>query len=522
MIQIKRALISVSDKTGLVELAQTLASFGVEIISTGGTAKLLQSNGLTIRQIDDFTGFPEMLDGRVKTLHPKVHGGLLAIRGNAAHEAKVKEYNIQYIDLVCVNLYPFEATIAKPDVHLEEVIENIDIGGPSMIRSAAKNHASVAVLTSPDQYGKVMEELKANGGKLSPKTAKTLAVEAYARTAAYDTVISNYLRGKLVEDASAEELLFPATFTQTYNKVQDLRYGENPHQKAAFYKETQSDFPCVARAKQLQGKELSYNNIMDIDAAWKIILEFSEPAATIIKHTNPCGSAIGSTIAEAYKRAYEADSLSAFGGIIALNRRVDKATAEEIVKTFIECVIAPAYDADALEIMATKKNMRLLEVGESAGTKPAIQYDFKKVGGGLLVQELDTKMISSSDLQVVTRRKPSEAELKELLFAWKICKHVKSNAIVLSKNNQTVGVGAGQMSRILSTEIAIKKAEGNVKGSVMASDAFFFPDTVEAAAKAGITAVIQPGGSVRDKEVIEAADKLGMAIVFTGTRHFKH
>ncbi|ALC17691.1 bifunctional phosphoribosylaminoimidazolecarboxamide formyltransferase/IMP cyclohydrolase [Desulfuromonas soudanensis] len=521
MAVIKRALISVSDKTGIVEFARELAGFGAEILSTGGTAKLLREQGLTVKDVSDFTGFPEMLDGRVKTLHPKVHGGLLGMRDNPEHVAKMAEHGILPIDMVVVNLYPFEATVAKEECSLEDAIENIDIGGPTMLRSAAKNNRDVTVLVDAGDYAAVLSEMKENGGAVGTETNFRLAVKVYQHTAAYDGAISNWLGKKL----SAEEAQFPPTLTFQLKKAQGMRYGENPHQQAAFYVEKDVREACIATARQLQGKELSYNNIGDTDAALECIKQFTEgPACVIVKHANPCGVAYGSTLLEAYTRAFSTDPESSFGGIIAFNRELDGETARAICdKQFVEVIIAPTVSAAASEIVAAKKNVRLLECG-SWPAEPGQRLEMKRVNGGLLVQDADLALFG--ELKVVSRRQPSPEEMKDLLFAWRVAKFVKSNAIVYGKNGMTIGVGAGQMSRVNSARIAAIKAEQaglEVKGSVMASDAFFpFRDGIDNAAGVGIAAVIQPGGSIRDEEVIAAADEHGMAMVFTAMRHFRH
>ncbi len=508
----KRALISVSDKTGVVEFARELTMLDYEIVSTGGTAKALKEAGVAVTGISDVTHFPEILEGRVKTLHPAVHGGILA-KGTAEHMAVLAEHNITPIDLVVVNLYPFQATVAKPGVTLEDAIENIDIGGPTMVRSAAKNHDRVGIVVNPARYDSVIAELKETGA-LSLATKRSLALEAFQHTAQYDTAISHYLSDAFGADPFSGEIAFGG------QKIQELRYGENPHQKAAFYRSGIPASGTVANAKQLHGKELSYNNIVDVDAAWQLVNEFVQPAAVIIKHTNPCGTAIGETLAEAYHRAYEADSVSAFGGIIAVNRPMDKATAEQIVTTFMEAVIAPSFDEESLDILRTKKNLRLLEIGEKV---PNNDMWIEKVSGGFLVQELDNHVLKAEDVKVVTEKAPTAEQMKELIFAWNIVKHVKSNAIVVTKDGQSLGVGAGQMNRVGSANIAFEQAGEKCKGAVLASDAFFpFRDTIDAAAAAGITAVIQPGGSVRDQESIDACNEHGIAMVFTGVRHFKH
>lgn len=534
----KRALISVSDKTGVVELAKALVRHGVEIVSTGGTAKLLAQQGIPVTGISDVTGFPEIMDGRVKTLHPNIHGGLLAVRSNPEHMAAIERLGIQPIDLVVVNLYPFKETILKPGVTHEEAIENIDIGGPSMLRAAAKNYRDVIVLVDAADYGLVVECLDA-GQPIPEETRLALAAKVFRHTAAYDALVAQYMTRQTGED-------FPETITLTYEKAQDLRYGENPHQKAAFYREPAAGADTIAGAKQLHGKELSYNNINDANAALSIVKEFREPAVVAVKHTNPCGVGIADTIYGAWKKAYEADPVSIFGGIIALNRTVDVETARAMSELFLEIILAPGYDPEAFEILSKKKNIRLLEAavgerepslaaegrdggagggrgGERSASVLSVPRTALKVAGGLLIQDLDLKRISESDLRVVTRRQPTQEELKQLLFGWKVVKHVKSNAIVLVRENRTVGIGAGQMNRVGAARIAIEQAGELAKGAVLASDAFFpMPDTVEEAGKAGITAIIQPGGSIKDAESIEAADRLGIAMVFTGVRHFKH
>jgi phosphoribosylaminoimidazolecarboxamide formyltransferase/IMP cyclohydrolase len=516
--KIQRAILSVTDKTGLTDFARKLASMGVELISTGGTAKMLRDSGIAVKDISELTGFPEMLDGRVKTLHPKVHGGILHLRENAAHRTAVAEHGIQPIDMVVVNLYAFEKTAAKSGVHFEELIENIDIGGPSMIRSAAKNFQDVAVVTSPSDYDAIAEEMSKSGGSLSSETKWRLAQKAFATTAAYDSAIASTLERVSANGNfalhSAEG--FPDNLRLSFKKVTDLRYGENPHQKAAMYSDGSDT--GVANARQVQGKELSYNNIVDLQAAWDLAQEFEEPVCAIIKHTNPCGTATGKTLAEAYKRALECDPVSAFGGVIGVNRPVDADAAEEMAKLFLEVIAAPSFDKAAVEKFAAKKNLRLVEI-----TNSPQKWVLKNVSGGMLVQDADLHQLKESDLKVVTKRQPTPEEKRALLFAWKVCKHVKSNAILYARDGQTVGVGAGQMSRVDSCRIGAQKAVLPLKGTVAASDAFFpFPDGVEEIAKAGATAIVQPGGSVRDTEVIEAADRLGLAMVFTGVRHFRH
>ena len=516
---ITRALISVSDKAGILEFAQKLHARGIEILSTGGTAKMLLDYDVPVTEVSDYTGFPEMMDGRVKTLHPKIHGGILARRGT--DDAVMEEYDIPPIDLIVVNLYPFEATIAKDDCTLEDAIENIDIGGPTMVRASAKNHAHVTIVVDPSDYEMIESELDYNDGAISKNTRFKLATKAFEHTAKYDGMIANYL-GKIIENDKPEG--FATTFNVQFRKAQTMRYGENPHQAAAFYIAEDQNETCIATAKQLQGKELSYNNIGDTDAALECVKQFDDaPTCVIVKHANPCGVATGGNILEAYDRAFSTDPESAFGGIIAFNQSLDAETAQKIVdRQFVEVIIAPSIAEDAIEVIKTKKNVRLLECGEFSAAQPRL--DYKRVNGGLLVQEADLALYN--ELTVVTERTPSEEEMKDLLFAWKVSKFVKSNAIVYARNNMTIGVGAGQMSRINSARIAGIKAEHaelQVEGSVMASDAFFpFKDGIEAAAEAGIVAVIQPGGSIRDEEVIEAANKAGMAMVFTKMRHFRH
>jgi len=524
---IKRALISVSDKTGIVEFARELAASGVDILSTGGTCKLLAENNIKVTEVSDYTGFPEMMDGRVKTLHPKIHGGILARRG--IDEDIMTANDIQAIDMVVVNLYPFAATVANPDCSLEDAIENIDIGGPTMVRAAAKNHKDVTIVVNASDYSRILSEMSENNGSLVYKTRFDLAIAAYEHTAQYDGMIANYF-GTMVPSYGEnkegdEESKFPRTFNAQFQKKQDMRYGENSHQAAAFYVENNIQEASVSTATQLQGKALSYNNIADTDSALECVKEFSEPACVIVKHANPCGVAVAGTILDAYEGAYKTDPTSAFGGIIAFNRELDAATAEAITsRQFVEVIIAPSVSAEAAAIVATKKNLRLLECGE--WVKQTSEFDIKRVNGGLLVQDRDQGMVGLDDLKVVSKRQPTDTEMSDLLFSWKVAKFVKSNAIVYVKNSATVGVGAGQMSRVYSAKIAgIKAADENlvVEGSVMASDAFFpFRDGIDAAAEAGISCVIQPGGSMRDDEVIAAADEHNMAMVFTGMRHFRH
>ena len=508
---IKRALISVSDKAGIVDFARRLHALGVEIISTGGTMKTLTEAGIPVKYVSDITGFPEIMDGRVKTLNPFIHGGILAVRDNEEHMAAMQKHGIAAIDLVVVNLYPFKQTIANPTATLEDAIENIDIGGPAMIRAAAKNFKYVTIAVNPIRYTAILNELEI-AGAVSDGLRMKLAQEAFAHTAEYDAAISAYLLRK------CEDSLFPEKINLCMTKVSGLRYGENAHQQAALYR-IEGTVSGVAGAKQIHGKELSYNNIVDLDAAWNVVGEFSEPAATIIKHTNPCGTGIGSNIAEAYDKAYLADTVSAFGGIVACNREVDAATAEKIGAVFLEAVIAPGFSTEALSILQAKKNIRLIEATQDTDSVP----EFKRVAGGMLAQEADRCLDDENDWKVVTKRMPSEDERKQLAFAWRVVKHVKSNAIVIANNNQTLGVGAGQMNRVGSAQIAAKQAGEKSRGAILASDAFFpFADTVEVAAEVGITAIIQPGGSLRDEESIEAADRHGIAMIFTGKRHFKH
>ncbi|MCQ8105261.1 bifunctional phosphoribosylaminoimidazolecarboxamide formyltransferase/IMP cyclohydrolase [Methylomonas sp. SURF-2] len=517
--KVTRALISVSDKTGVLEFCRTLNNLGIELLSTGGTAKLLAEQNIAVTEVSDYTGFPEMMDGRVKTLHPKVHGGILGRRG--IDDAVMAASGIQAIDMVVVNLYPFEQTVANPDCDLETAIENIDIGGPSMIRGAAKNHNDVAIVVDPADYAGILAELRANAGALGHDTRFKLALKSFEHTARYDTMIAAYLSKVVAADN------FPDTLNLQFHRLQSMRYGENPHQNAAFYGEKNPPAGSIAAARQLQGKELSYNNIADADAALECVKSFDDqPACVIVKHANPCGVAIADNIFDAYNLAYATDPTSAFGGIIAFNRELDEQTASEIAeRQFVEVIIAPLVSEGAKAALAKKKNVRVLETGFWA-TTPIPALDFKRVGGGLLVQDRDTGRIAASDLQVVSKRAPTEQELADLLFVWKVAKFVKSNAIVYGKNGQTIGIGAGQMSRVYSAKIAGIKAadEGlEVPGSVMASDAFFpFRDGIDAAAAAGITAVIHPGGSMRDQEVIDAADEHNIAMVLTGMRHFRH
>lgn len=524
---IRRALISVSDKTGIVEFAQALTERGVDILSTGGTARLLAEKNIPVTEVSDYTGFPEMMDGRVKTLHPKVHGGVLGRRGQ--DDGIMEQHGINPIDIVVVNLYPFAETVAKEGCTLADAVENIDIGGPTMVRSAAKNHKDVTIVVNAHDYDRVIAEMDTNDKSLTQATRFDLAIAAFEHTASYDGMIANYF-GTIVpsygENKEGDnESKFPRTFNQQFEKKQDMRYGENSHQAAAFYVEANPEEASVSTARQIQGKALSYNNIADTDAALECVKEFNEPACVIVKHANPCGVALGKDVLEAYHRAYQTDPTSAFGGIIAFNRELDAATATAITeRQFVEVIIAPSVSAEAIEIIAAKKNLRLLECGEWS-TKTT-EFDIKRVNGGLLVQDRDQGMVSEDELEVVSKRQPTAEELKDALFCWKVAKYVKSNAIVYSKGDMTIGVGAGQMSRVYSAKIAgIKAADEGlvVEGCAMASDAFFpFRDGIDAAAEAGIKCVIQPGGSMRDDEVIAAADEHGMAMIFTGMRHFRH
>ncbi len=520
MSVVKRALVSVSDKNGVVEFCKGLVDVGIEILSTGGTARLLMDNGIKVTEVSDYTEFPEIMDGRVKTLHPRIHGALLGRRGQ--DDVVMKEHGIIGIDLVAVNLYPFEETIRRPDCDLPMAIENIDIGGPTMLRSAAKNHAYVAVIVDAADYIKVLDELKDNACQLSERTRFYLAKKVFAHTAKYDAAVSNYL-GSIKDDG--EKTDYPQTYSMQFTKLQELRYGENPHQSAAFYAQWDAPEGSLAGSRQLQGKELSYNNIADADAALECVMTFTEPACVIVKHANPCGVAQAENILKAYELAYATDPTSAFGGIIAFNRELDGATARAILdRQFVEVILAPSVAKSALEITSEKTGIRVLELG--ARTSRIQQMEYKRVSGGLLIQQTDTGEITEDSLKVVTRRSPTEQEKLDMLFAWKVVKYVKSNAIIYVRNNQTIGIGAGQMSRVYSARIAAIKAadEGlEVKNSVMASDAFFpFRDGIDSAAQVGVTAVIQPGGSMRDEEVIAAADEHGIAMVFTGMRHFKH
>ncbi|MDF0604166.1 bifunctional phosphoribosylaminoimidazolecarboxamide formyltransferase/IMP cyclohydrolase [Neisseriaceae bacterium TC5R-5] len=525
MSKIERALLSVSDKTGVLEFAQALVSQGVHLLSTGGTAKLLAQAGIAVTEVSDYTGFPEMLDGRVKTLHPKVHGGILGRRDLPEHTAKMAEHEIGNIDLVCVNLYPFEATIAQPGCVLEDAIENIDIGGPAMVRSAAKNWAHVAIVTDASDYAELIKEMQASAGQLSKTTRFALAKKAFSHTAAYDGAISNYLTSLAEGELSGqpERLAFPNRLNAQFVKVQDMRYGENPHQAAAFYRDLDPAAGSIAHYQQLQGKELSYNNIADADAAWEAVKTFDQTACVIVKHANPCGVAVASDPLSAYRLALATDTTSAFGGIIAFNCPIDVDTVEAVTGQFLEVLIAPAFTDAAKALIATKKNVRVLQIPLAAG---ANRFEMKRVGGGVLVQTPDIRNITPQELRVVSKRQPSAQEMSDLLFAWRVAKFVKSNAIVFCQQGRTVGIGAGQMSRVDSTRIAARKAQDaglSLQGAVASSDAFFpFRDGIDVIAEQGIKAIIQPGGSMRDEEVFAAADEHGMAMVLTGVRHFRH
>jgi len=519
MIKIKRALISVSDKTGILDFAKELNSLGVEILSTGGTAKLLRENNIPVKEVSEYTGFPEMLDGRVKTLHPKIHAGLLALRENSQHMQTLKEHNIGLIDMVVVNLYPFEKTTQKPGVTIEEVIENIDIGGPSMLRSAAKNSHSVAVICNPDRYTQVAQQLKRNNGSLSEDLMRDLGIEVFSRTSHYDRAIYEYL-SKYSCQLSTPSCQFPDNLILEFAKIQDLRYGENPHQQAAFYRE-KGKTKGLINLKQLQGKELSFNNILDLNSAFELVKEFHHPAAVIVKHNNPCGVAEDKSLDKAFLSAWGCDPLSAFGGIVALNRKLDMKTAKLIVKSgFLECIIAPEIPEEVRGLFKDKKNLRLLELPELEAIE---EPEFKRVSGGLLLQEKDLKTLDVNNLKVVTEKKPTKKEMESLIFGWKVAKHVKSNAIILTKGTKTIGIGAGQMSRVDSVMIAKKKSLSSTRNSCLASDAFFpKEDAVIQAAKAGIKAIIQPGGSIADEAIIKACNKYKVSMVTTGMRHFRH
>ncbi|MGI8414431.1 MAG: bifunctional phosphoribosylaminoimidazolecarboxamide formyltransferase/IMP cyclohydrolase [Solirubrobacteraceae bacterium] len=513
-VQVARALLSVSDKTGIVELARGLEQLGIEIISTGGTARTLSQAGVQVRSITDLTGFPEIMDGRVKTLHPKLYAGLLAVREDAAHMQAAEAHEVELVDLVCVNLYPFERTAAARGVPDRDVVENIDIGGPTMIRAAAKNSAFVAPVVSPESYDAVLEELRQSERRLSPATRESLAAEAFAYTARYDTAIARWFQEKR-ED-------FPPLMVRAFEKVLELPYGENPHQRAAYYAQVGARTHVLSMISQLGGKQLSFNNLLDLDAARLLMAEFQIPACVIVKHNNPCGVAVGSTVFEAYQRAFACDPMSAFGGVVCLNRRVDRALAQTLLEQFIEVLFARGYDEDALELLASKPNLRILDDREQRSPN-MIEPNLRQVLGGMLVQDRDADLEERGEMQVVTERRPTEAQWSELSFAWKVCKHVRSNAIVLSRDLATIGVGAGQMSRVDSVRIALEKAGSQARGTVMASDAYFpFADGPQLAIEAGITAIIQPGGSVRDPLVVEAVDRSGLPMVFTSRRHFRH
>ena len=519
MTKVSRALLSVSDKSGIVEFARALAALGVQILSTGGTAKLLEKEGIAVTEVSAYTGFPEMLDGRVKTLHPKIHAGLLARRDDPGHLAALRSAGIPPIDLLVVNLYPFQASVADPDCSFEEAIENIDIGGPALLRAAAKNHAGVGVVVDPADYARVLEEMRSSGG-ISEATRFALAKKVFAHTAAYDGAIANYLSSL---DAGRRRREYPDVLSLQFARLQDLRYGENPHQSAALYRDERPVAGSLATCRQLQGKELSYNNIADADAAWECVKSFAEPACVIVKHANPCGVATGASLAAAYEKAFKTDPVSAFGGILAFNRALDRAAAEAASQQFAEVIVAPRVEPEAQEVFAKKANVRVLEVPLSHDVQA---HDYKRVGGGLLVQTTDAKAVRRDELKVVTKKQPSESQWSDLLFAWRVAKFVKSNAIVFCRDGMTLGVGAGQMSRVDSSRLAAMKAQAaklSLAGSVVASDAFFpFRDGLDVVAEAGAAAVIQPGGSVRDDEVIAAADERGVAMVLTGVRHFRH
>jgi phosphoribosylaminoimidazolecarboxamide formyltransferase/IMP cyclohydrolase len=521
MIKIKRALISVSDKTGILDLAKALNEFGAEILSTAGTAKLLRENNIPVKEVSEYTGFPEMLDGRVKSLHPKIHAGLLALRDNPEHLKTLKEHNIGFIDMVVVNLYPFEKTVARPEIKLEEAIENIDIGGPSMLRSAAKNHRWVAVICNTQRYPQVITELRKNKGALSEVLLRELAAEVFSRTSEYDAAIASYLNKQSASGSRPQAPGFAEKLTLEFRKLQDLRYGENPHQQAAFYRDA-SGVSGLAGIRQLWGKELSFNNILDLNAAVNIVKEFNQPAAVFIKHNNPCGVAENEDLLKAYKDAWSCDKLSAFGGIVSVNRKIDSALAGLIAKSgFLECVICPEFSAEALALLKDKKNLRLLELPALLEKCPGL--DYKKVSGGLLLQDDDKLTLDEKALKTVTKKKPSAKEMESLIFAWKVAKHTKSNAIILCRGTRTVGIGAGQMSRVDSVFISTKKAGKLADGAVLASDAFFpKEDAIQLAAKYKIKAIIQPGGSLADEAIIRMADKYKIAMVTTGVRHFRH
>jgi len=516
MKPIQRALISVSDKTGVLEFAQELHNYGIEILSTGGTAELLRKGGVPVIQVSDYTGFPEMMDGRIKTLHPRVHGGILGRRDVPEHMKAMEEHGIRPIDLVVINLYPFEQTIAKESSTLEEAIENIDIGGPAMVRSSAKNCNDVVIVVDPNNYDVILEEMKK--GFVSLETRRRLSRDAFAHTARYDSLIAAFLSGQW-----ENESIFPPFLNQPFSKVQDLRYGENPHQSAALYRESNPLNNDIVVAKQLQGKELSFNNYIDLNAAWELVKELGSGAIVIIKHTNPCGVAVGTDQLNTFILAREVDPVSAFGGVLGFNQLVTAQTAKEILKNFVEAIVAPGFEPKALELFASKKNIRLMEIPSAEFNSKDKRFDLKRIGGGLLVQSLDTLNYLEDQLKIVSERKPTEREMEDMKFAWLVAKHVKSNAIVYAKNKEILGIGAGQMSRVDSAKIAVEKARKSLSGAIMSSDAFFpFRDSVDEAAKNGISAIISPGGSIRDKEVLQAAKEHNIAMVFTGTRHFKH
>ena len=514
---IKRAILSVSDKTGIVELARRLADKGVTLLSTGGTMKAIAAAGIPVTGVSDVTGFPECLDGRVKTLHPMIHAGLLAVRSNPEHMKQIEALGVEPIDMVIINLYPFRATIEKPGVTFEDAIENIDIGGPTMLRAAAKNAQDVVVVIDPADYDRVMDEFEATGD-VSLKTKRYLQYKVFEHTAQYDCMIQQYLRGQL-----EEPIEFPQNLTVTFEKVQEMRYGENPHQKAAFYRDLGDIAGTLPAAKQLHGKELSYNNINDTNGALELLREFDTTAVVAVKHGNPCGVGVADEVSEAYRLAYEADPVSVFGGIVVTNAPVDAATAEQMSKIFLEIIVAPKFTDEALAILTKKKNLRLLELDTTIRAYPKDERVMRKVAGGLLVQEIDDKLLPEGELKVVTQKAPTEAQMKDLLLAWKIVKHAKSNGIAIAKDNQSLGIGPGQVNRIWSTQMAIERSGEKVRGAALASDAFFpFDDCVKACAEAGISCIIQPGGSVRDQDSIDACNKYGIAMVFTGMRHFKH
>ena len=521
MVQIKRAIISLSNKSGIVNFAKKLSEMGVSILSTGGTAKVLKEAGINVTDISAYTGFPEMMDGRVKTLHPKVHGGILGRRDNEEHMKQMKGADIEPIDMVVINLYPFESVTSRPDCTFEEAIENIDIGGPSMVRSAAKNFEFVAVVTDPSDYSAILKEMEGSGGTLSRETRFRLARKAFSTTARYDLLISHYLENAATK--KEESIHFPEIYTPVFEKVQHLRYGENPHQRGAFYRELGYNGAAISRARVLQGKEMSYNNYLDANSALELVREYDEPSTVIIKHNNPCGVASADDLKDSYCMARDTDPVSAFGGVIAFNTLVDEYTAEEVLKMFVEVIVAPEYTEEALKLFQKKGNVRLLEVGPLDAI-PEGYMDFKRVVGGVLLQDMDQGINGDlNNLKVVSSRQPTEEEIESMRFSWRVCKHVRSNAIVFGRGKQTIGIGAGQMSRVDSVKLAISKARTDVKGCVMASDAFFpFRDAIDEAAGVGITAIIQPGGSIKDHDVIKAIDEYKMAMVFTGVRHFRH